>query len=424
MFASASRPGLRHGPAHAHSPAPSRPARQSPTGRRSGPEGRQSRISSVQTSSSPVIRGRFFDPSAAFTRASRRFPSRRRPPAEACPAARLAAPLPELRRGPMMRGYLKVRDACPVCSEELHHHRADDGPAYLTILIVGHLLAPAAAVRLFPGGPSPDHGHDLHGRLRGAVAVPSAAAEGGLVALQWAKRMHGFGDDDHMTDEPIRPAATVILWRAGAGGPAGPDGPARRGGGVHAVEIRLSRRRVDPEDHAAARPASVARLRPPLALMAPEARPRRDRWSPPPCASCTEETGLNMPPDGPAGAALRLSRHHAARPHPPLRRAVPSGRCRRRWTATPNDFATASGELRICTGSACRGPRAGPALHHRGGAGRGDEPADGRRPARRAVLRQLRCHPAIPPVGTVGGCPVLRLPCRPARSDAAPGPWP
>ena len=42
----------------------------------------------------------------------------------------------------MMRGYLKVRDACPVCSEDLHHQRADDGPAYLTILIVGHLMAP------------------------------------------------------------------------------------------------------------------------------------------------------------------------------------------------------------------------------------------------------------------------------------------
>ncbi len=42
----------------------------------------------------------------------------------------------------MLRGYLKVRENCPVCGEALHHHRADDGPAYLTILIVGHLMAP------------------------------------------------------------------------------------------------------------------------------------------------------------------------------------------------------------------------------------------------------------------------------------------
>ena len=46
-------------------------------------------------------------------------------------------------QGPMMKSYLKVRSDCPVCHEPLHHHRADDGPAYLTILIVGHIMAPA-----------------------------------------------------------------------------------------------------------------------------------------------------------------------------------------------------------------------------------------------------------------------------------------
>ena len=41
-----------------------------------------------------------------------------------------------------MDGYLTVRHACPACGTELHHHRADDGPAWATILITGHLLAP------------------------------------------------------------------------------------------------------------------------------------------------------------------------------------------------------------------------------------------------------------------------------------------
>ena len=49
---------------------------------------------------------------------------------------------PNCGTGPMLRGYLKVRDTCPVCGEDFHHQRADDGPAYLTILIVGHLMAP------------------------------------------------------------------------------------------------------------------------------------------------------------------------------------------------------------------------------------------------------------------------------------------
>ena len=56
--------------------------------------------------------------------------------------ARLGAALPGLRRGPLMDGYLTVRHACPACGTELHHHRADDGPAWATILITGHLMAP------------------------------------------------------------------------------------------------------------------------------------------------------------------------------------------------------------------------------------------------------------------------------------------
>ena len=42
----------------------------------------------------------------------------------------------------MMDGYLDVRRACPACGTELFHHRADDGPAWATILITGHLMAP------------------------------------------------------------------------------------------------------------------------------------------------------------------------------------------------------------------------------------------------------------------------------------------
>ncbi|MBW8881874.1 MAG: DUF983 domain-containing protein [Asticcacaulis sp.] len=42
------------------------------------------------------------------------------------------------------RGYLKVVDACPVCDTPLSLYPTDDGPAYLTILLIGHLIiAPA-----------------------------------------------------------------------------------------------------------------------------------------------------------------------------------------------------------------------------------------------------------------------------------------
>ena len=44
----------------------------------------------------------------------------------------------------LFKSYLKQVDACPACGEAWSEVRADDGPAWLTILIVGHLLAPLA----------------------------------------------------------------------------------------------------------------------------------------------------------------------------------------------------------------------------------------------------------------------------------------
>jgi Uncharacterized protein conserved in bacteria len=49
---------------------------------------------------------------------------------------------PNCGSGPMMDGYLAIRNECAFCSQAFHHQRADDGPAYITILISGHLLAP------------------------------------------------------------------------------------------------------------------------------------------------------------------------------------------------------------------------------------------------------------------------------------------
>ncbi len=42
----------------------------------------------------------------------------------------------------LFKSYLKQVEACPACGEAWSEVRADDGPAWLTILIVGHLLAP------------------------------------------------------------------------------------------------------------------------------------------------------------------------------------------------------------------------------------------------------------------------------------------
>jgi len=101
---------------------------------------------------------------------------------------------PNCGAGPMLRGYLKVRDTCPVCGEALHHQRADDGPAYLTILIVGHVVAPLILFAFVKWRPDPLI-------LASVFSVATVALslyllprlKGALVAVQWAKRMHGFG---------------------------------------------------------------------------------------------------------------------------------------------------------------------------------------------------------------------------------------
>lgn len=49
---------------------------------------------------------------------------------------------PRCGQGGLFRAYLKLVDRCPVCAEPLGQIRADDLPAYLTVLVVGHIVVP------------------------------------------------------------------------------------------------------------------------------------------------------------------------------------------------------------------------------------------------------------------------------------------
>jgi len=100
---------------------------------------------------------------------------------------------PNCGEGPVFKGYLKVRDDCAVCGEELHHHRADDGPAYLTILIVGHIMAPMIIWVYSTFRPEPlvlATGFTIGTVALSLFLLPRL--KGGIVAFQWAKRMGGF----------------------------------------------------------------------------------------------------------------------------------------------------------------------------------------------------------------------------------------
>ena len=102
---------------------------------------------------------------------------------------------PNCGTGPLLRSYLKVRDTCPVCQQELHHHRADDGPAYLTILLVGHLMAPLLHFAFVTWRPDPLVLFTIF--AVGCVALSLyllPRLKGAVVAFQWARRMGGFGE--------------------------------------------------------------------------------------------------------------------------------------------------------------------------------------------------------------------------------------
>ncbi|WP_173931597.1 DUF983 domain-containing protein [Chelativorans sp. Marseille-P2723] len=103
---------------------------------------------------------------------------------------------PQCGRGRLFRAFLKISDRCPDCGEELHHHRADDLPAYLVIVIVGHIVVGA-----FLGV---DAATNWSYWFHLAIWAPATLlfsllligpVKGAVVGLQWALRMHGFGGE-------------------------------------------------------------------------------------------------------------------------------------------------------------------------------------------------------------------------------------
>ena len=47
---------------------------------------------------------------------------------------------PNCGKGHLFRSYLKQVDACADCGERFANIRADDGPAWATVMVVGHIV--------------------------------------------------------------------------------------------------------------------------------------------------------------------------------------------------------------------------------------------------------------------------------------------
>ena len=103
---------------------------------------------------------------------------------------------PRCGEGKLFRAYLKVANNCSACGLDFTPHRADDLPAYLVIVIVGHIVVPTAL--------SIETNFSPPVWLQLSIYLPLTLilsllllqpVKGTVVGLQWALRMHGFDDN-------------------------------------------------------------------------------------------------------------------------------------------------------------------------------------------------------------------------------------
>jgi uncharacterized protein (DUF983 family) len=104
---------------------------------------------------------------------------------------------PRCGEGKLFRAFLKVDDHCSVCGLDFTPHRADDLPAYLVIVIVGHLVVPM--ILWIETDYAPAVWLQLSIYLPLTLILSLALLQpvkGAVVGMQWALRMHGFDEQN------------------------------------------------------------------------------------------------------------------------------------------------------------------------------------------------------------------------------------
>ena len=100
---------------------------------------------------------------------------------------------PRCGEGQLFRRWLKPVERCAACTLDLTPQRADDLPAYIAIIVTGHLLAPVMIAL------SAEAGLSVMAIL--AIIIPLAMAmllamlqpaKGSVIAVQWWHGLHGF----------------------------------------------------------------------------------------------------------------------------------------------------------------------------------------------------------------------------------------
>jgi uncharacterized protein (DUF983 family) len=104
---------------------------------------------------------------------------------------------PRCGEGGLFRAFLKVDNNCSACGLDYTPHRADDLPAYLVIIIVGHIVVPTALWIETNYSPAV--------WLQLAIYLPFTLiasllllqpVKGAVVGMQWALHMHGFDEQN------------------------------------------------------------------------------------------------------------------------------------------------------------------------------------------------------------------------------------
>ena len=108
---------------------------------------------------------------------------------------------------------LTARNLAMSTAMALHHQRADDAPAYFTMVIVGHVIVGGIlALEKAYAPPTWVHLAIWLPLLTILTLLLLPVCKGMLVALQWSLRMHGFGG---AADAPEPDPAVGVAAKAG-----------------------------------------------------------------------------------------------------------------------------------------------------------------------------------------------------------------
>jgi uncharacterized protein (DUF983 family) len=102
---------------------------------------------------------------------------------------------PACGEGRLFGRYLKPVASCSACGEDFTAQSADDFPPYIVILLLGHIIVPMG-ISIDTHFRPPLWMYAVFGTalIVLLVMLMLQPVKGGVIAYQWAHRMHGFAD--------------------------------------------------------------------------------------------------------------------------------------------------------------------------------------------------------------------------------------